>query len=263
MPNRTEDSMSDQRINRSTRTAERATAQTTRPRVSAGPAPAQMSIARRAMLWALGAAYLLCWVAGLAVFGASIQVRSSGEQVLSAYAGHAAAVTTQFVLTEGVAGLIFAAVLWQLALVTGGSLGQVIRLTGLTAAAISISQCVIGVLVATRFVSRHDAVAAGAGFELLTRLDGVKMLLLAVAAMTTAIAIHRARLPLPRLLGIVAVATAAAIAISGVGYLTLDATLALAAYASLPLLVGFISGSAICLGWSRSLAGHRPAGPRQ
>ncbi len=242
--------MNEQRINR-TPTAERPIAQTKGTSVRAGLAPDQPSIPRRSWLWAVGAAYLLCWVAGLAVFGSSTQVRSSGEQVLGAYTGHAAAVTTQFILTEGVAGLILAVVLWQLASATSGSLGPVIRLTGLTAAAISISECVIGVLDATFFVSRHDAVAAGAGYELVTRLDGVKMLLLAVAALATAIAIHRVRLPLPRWLGIVATATAAAIATSGIGYLTLDAALASAAYASLPLLIGFITGSAICLGRSR------------
>lgn len=243
--------MSDQRTNLSTRTADRPTTQTQRTRATAGLASGQQRIPRRFLLWAVGVAYLLSWVVGLAVFGSSTQVRSSGEQVLSAYTGHAAAVITQFVLTEGVAGLILAVVLWQLASAAGGSLGHVIRFTGLIAAGISVSQCVIGVLGATRFLSRHDVLAAGTGYELVTRLDGVKMLLLSAAAMATAIAIHRTRLLLPRWLEIVAVATAATIAVSGVGYLTLDAALALAAYASLPLLIGFITGSAICLSRSR------------
>lgn len=202
-----------------------------------------------------GAAYLVAWAAGLAVFSSSTQVRSTGGQVLSAYAGHAGAVIVQFLLTEGVAGLLLAVVLWRLGVVVGGRLGRVVGLTGLAAAAISVAQCGIGIVLATSVLSRQDAAAASAAFDLITRLDGVKMLLLAVAAAAAALAIGRFRAPLPSWLGVVGIATAAALAVSGAGYLVLADSLAVAAYASLPLLIIFVTGSAACLSRSKGATG--------
>lgn len=194
-----------------------------------------------------GVGYLLSWVVGLALFASSTEVRSTGDQVMQAYAGQTGLVIAQFVLTEGAAGLLLAVVLWRLGVVTGGRLGRVIALTGLTAAAISIAQCAIGIVLATSVLSRQDAHAASAAYNLLTRLDGVKMLLLAVTAGATALGIRRPRAPLPSVLGVVAAATAIALAVSGVGYLALEDALARAAYISLPLLILFVTGSAVCL----------------
>jgi hypothetical protein len=202
---------------------------------------------RRSLLPLSGASYLAAWVVGLVVFSSSTQVHSTGAQVLLGYAGHSVAVTTQFILTEGVTGLALAVVLWHLAARVDGRLGAVIRLSGLTASAISLGQCGIGVLVATRFSSHHDVLAAGIAFDILTRLDGVKMLLLAVSAGATAVATHRARVMLPSWLAVVSLATTATIAVSGAGYLALDSTLAAFAYASLPLLIGFVTGTSACL----------------
>ena len=204
----------------------------------------------RSLLLLAGVAYLLSWVAGLVVFASSTQVRSTGGQVLSAYAGHTDAVVVQFVLTEGVAGLLFGVVLWRLGWVTGGRLGRVIGVTALTAAAISIAQCGIGIVLATSVLSRQDVDAASTAYDLLTRLDGVKMLLLAMTAGATALAIGRSRAALPSLLRVVTAATAIALTLSGVGYLALVDALAMAAYASLPLLIIFVTGSAVYLSLS-------------
>lgn len=210
---------------------------------------------RRSLLLMSGVAYLLAWAVGLAVFSSSTLVRSTGEQVLSDYAGHRGLVSLQFVLTEGVTGVLLAVVLGHLGVFVGGRLGRVIGLTGLAAAAISIAQCGLGVVLATRILSRHDADAAGAVYDLLTRLDGVKMLLLAVSAGATALAIGRSGAPLPSWLAAVGTATGAAISVSGVGYLALEDALATAAYVSLPLLIVFITGSAVCLGRPRGATG--------
>jgi len=200
------------------------TAHPTRPYgtgVGEDRAPQPSSGLLRSLLLLAGVAYLLSWVAGLVVFASSTQVRSTGGQVLSAYAGHTGAVVVQFVLTEGVAGLLFGVVLWRLGWVTGGRLGRVIGVTALTAAAISIAQCGIGIVLATSVLSRQDVDAASTAYDLLTRLDGVKMLLLAMTAGATALAIGRSRAALPSLLRVVTAATAIALTLSGVGYLAL------------------------------------------
>jgi hypothetical protein len=206
-----------------------------------------MSALRRSLLPVAGISYLAAWVAGLLVFSSSTQVRSTGEQVLRSYTGHSGALTTQFILTEGVTGIALAVVLWHLAAGIAGQIGKVIRVSGLTAAAISVGQCGIGVFLATCILSPHDSVAAGRAFDILNRLDGVKMLLLTVSAGAAAVAIHHGRTLLPAWLKAVSVATSATIAISGAGYLTLDNTLATAAYVSLPLLIAFVTGTAVCL----------------
>lgn len=206
---------------------------------------------RASVLLMAGVAYLVSWVAGLLVFSSSTQVRSTGEQVLSTYAGHAGPVAMQFVLTEGLTGVLLAVVLWHLGVVVGGRLGRVIGLTGLAAAAISAAECGLGVVLATRILSGHDTDAAGAAYDLLNRLDGAKMLLLAVSAGATALAIGRSHAPLPSWLAVVSIATCAAITVSGIGYLALDDALATAAYLSLPLLIAFVTGSAFCLSRSR------------
>lgn len=206
-----------------------------------------MPVLRRSLLLLAGASYFIAWVLGLVVFSSSTQVHSTGGQVLGSYTGHSGAVTTQFILTEGVTALALTVVLWHLAAGIDGRLGAVVRLTGLTAVVISLGQCGIGVFLASRIVTQHDPVAAGAAFDALNRLDGAKMLLLAASAAATAAAIHQARTRLPSWLAPVSVATAATLAVSAAGYLTLDNTLAAAAYASLPLLIGFVTSTSACL----------------
>jgi hypothetical protein len=206
-----------------------------------------MSALRRSVLSVAGASYLAAWVVGLLVFSSSTQVRSTGAQVLRSYTGHSGALTMQFILTEGVTGIGLAVVLGHLAAGIVGRLGEVVRISGLTAATISVGQCGIGVFLATALLSRHDSVAAEQAFDILNRLDGAKMLLLAVSAGATAAAVRHARIPLPSWLKAVGVGTSATIAISGAGYLALDSTLATAAYVSLPLLIAFVTGTSVCL----------------
>jgi hypothetical protein len=112
-------------------------------------------------------------------------------------------------------------------------------------------------VLATSVVSRQDVDTASTAYDLLARLDGVKMLLLAIAAGATALAIGRSRAALPSLLEVVTAATAFALTLSGVGYLALVDALAMVAYASLPLLILFVTGSAIYLSSARC---HEPVG---
>jgi small-conductance mechanosensitive channel len=95
-------------------------------------------------------------------------------------------------------------------------------------------------------------------FHLINRMDGAKMLALAALALA-GVALARGGL-LPRLLGYVAAALAAAMVASGVGYLLLSTTLAQAAAVSLGLLLIWVVGTGVALSRRSQAAGrcHAP-----
>jgi membrane associated rhomboid family serine protease len=200
--------------------------------------------ARRTALELAGLLYPASWIVGLSVFTASATVNSSGTAILHADRGHGAALVAQFFLTEGVPGVLLGIVIWRLAKITDPPAGVLIAAGGLGAAAISTVQCWVGFAI-TAAVTREDTRDVGSWSRLLERMDGVKMLLLAVVGVVTALAIRRAALSLPGWLGGIAAGTAVTIAVSGVGYVFLDNTLAAAAWVSLPLLLCFITASAL------------------
>lgn len=88
----------------------------------------------------------------------------------------------------------------------------------------------------------------------MNRLDGVKMFLLAALALSARTLFRRGELPV--WLGRTGFALAAAIAASGIGYLLLNPTMALFAWASLPLLLVWITGSAVALGRASARTGR-------
>lgn len=192
-----------------------------------------------------GVVYPVSWIAGLSVFASSTAVRSTGAAVLADDAGHAGAVAAQFLLTEGLPGVILGLVAWQLGRMTKPPTRAVVTISGLLAAAVSMVQCGIGLWI-TAHLTGADVERIGAVSQVLNRMDGVKMLLLAMVAASTALTLRRHSIALPRWLGWLAVVTAAGLTVSGIGYLVLAGPLANAAWISLPLLLGFVTGAAFC-----------------
>lgn len=185
-----------------------------------------------------GAIYPISWVLGLAVFSSSTQVRSTGAAVLSNDTGHVAAASTQFVLTEGLPGLILGLVAWHLGRMASGTLRTVLTVSGLSAAAVSLAQCGIGLWITAHLTAAHLS-RIGALSQAVNRMDGVKMLLLSIVAIMAWV-VWRFRGGRARWFGWLALGTAATLTASGFGYLLLDNTLATAAWISLPLLICFI-----------------------
>ena len=130
-----------------------------------------------------GIAYTAAWVAGLSVAPSSTSVRPTGSAVLASYAGHLGAATAQFVLTEGAASVLLAVVvvaLGRAGLRAGAGRSAWLALgAGLAAAAIGIVQCGLGLYLTGSVVPAGRAADAAALTDAITRLDGVKMLLLA------------------------------------------------------------------------------------
>jgi hypothetical protein len=223
-------------------------------------------------LGAVGVGYSLSWIAGLSVSAPSPAFGASGRQIVAAFAGHGAALATQFALTEGLPAAGIAVVTVALASaarargqitagqitagqitagqITAGQItaGRLALASGLTAAFISVLQFGLGLLLATTSSpgTAHLAYAA------VNRMDGGKMLALAVLGAAGA-----AMTPLPKWLRITGIALAVSIAVSGVVYLLLLSSLAAAAGPALVLLLIFVTGCGIIIGMQNSAASRR------
>src|ERR1700744_3304315 len=198
-----------------------------RPRRLRTPAPA-----------VAGIAYALAWVTGLAVWPSNQDVTASGAKVMSAYTGHQGVATAQYLLVEGAAAIALAVVAVALARAAGrrgaGQAGTVVALAGGSAALISLIQSALGLALVGGAVPNGETARAGSLVDLINRLDGAKMLVLAAMALARAAVVRRADLK-PRWLRYNAVLLAASLSASGLGYLLLDNALAQAAAVSLPL----------------------------
>jgi hypothetical protein len=199
---------------------------------------------------AAGVAYVAAWAAGLAAWPANPDVTSSGAAILAAYGGHRGAAMAQSLLVHGVAGVLLAVVVVALAR-TARRHGERARATvvlagGLAAVVLSLVQFVLGELLAGWAVPAHDAGAALLLFDLVQRLDGLKMLALAVLAAGGADLALRGSV-LPRWHGWLAVLLGTALLVSGAGYLLLESTLATAAFVSGPLLLLWVAATGVVL----------------
>lgn len=192
-----------------------------------------------------GIGFALSWLIGLSVFAASTTVRSSGAELLEVYTGHRTVAMVQFVFTEGAPAVALALVVLALGGVAAGRLRRAVLATGLAAVVVSLVQCVLGLYLTGSLVPDRNADSAVTVFETINRLDGAKMLLLAGLAVAGFVLIRH--VGLPRWLASVALALAAAIAVSGVGYLFLLGGPAVAAWISLPLLVVWVTGVGVAL----------------
>jgi hypothetical protein len=213
-----------------------ATNQLAGPAVPTAPAA---SVRRHRLLTvpgAIGIGFTLSWNAGLAIPAPSPKFSASGAQIVSAVAGHAPALAAQFALTEGLPAAGIAVVAIGLARFAGSRVAMV---AGVTAAVISVLQFCLGLWLA----ATSSPVTAHVLFQMVNRMDGGKMLVLAVLGAAAA-----AAPALPRWLRYAGAALAVAITASGVVYLVLLQSLQLLAGPALVLLLVFITGAGIWLG---------------
>jgi hypothetical protein len=191
-----------------------------------------------------GIAYTLSWIAGLAVAAPSPGLTASGAEITAALAGHGTAVAVQFGLTEGLpaAGLAIISVALARAARRSGAAAaaRVTLIAGAVAALISLLQFVLGLVLAGTATPGTAHVL----YEAVNRLDGVKMLALAILALAGA-----ASGALPRWLRYTGITLAVVITASGLAYLLLASLAFLAVPAGVLLLV-FITGTGLALGAS-------------
>ena len=191
---------------------------------------------------------MAAWVAGLAAWPANLALNATSAQVATAHRAHVAGAATQYLLVEGLAGVLLGVVL--AAALLRGRRAQAVAgrrwAIGLSVLAVltSLVQCGLGLAVIA--ASQHQIAASGELFALVNRLDGVKMLALAgVAACFVATRNPAARQP--RWLTVTAVAMAVALVASGVAYVLLANPLGWTAFVSGPLLLIWVTGTGIWL----------------
>jgi hypothetical protein len=194
------------------------------------------------------------------VWPSNLDVAASGSQVVAAYTGHRGVAITQSLLVHGVAAVALAVVVLALGQAArrrdGGPLARATVVAGVSAAAVSLLQCALGLLLAGWVVPDGDSGRAGSLFAAINRLDGVKMLALAAMAASAADLVRRTRL-LPGWLGWLGVLLAVALVVSGVAYLLLSSALAPTAFVSGALLLVWVAAAGISLeGRSRTSSGE-------
>jgi hypothetical protein len=197
-----------------------------------------------------GIVYATAWVVGLAVWPSNLDVAATNREVVATYGAHRGAAITQYLLVEGVAAIALAVVVIGLGRAArrrrAASLGRATLVAGLSAAALSLAECALGLLLAGSVVPDGDADRAGRLFDLINRMDGVKMFALAAMAAAGVGLVRRA--VLPRWLAYTAVLLTVALIASGAGYLLLNTTLAQAVFVSGPLLLVWVTGAGVALG---------------
>jgi hypothetical protein len=196
-----------------------------------------------------GAGYTLSWIAGLAVPAPNPGLHASGPTIVAALHGHGTALAAQFTLTEGLPAIgiaIISVALARTARRHGAPLAARFAVGfGLAAAVISALQFILGLVLAAASAPGLAHVL----YQSVNRMDGVKMLALAVLGAAGA-----ATVALPRWLRWTGAALAVAITCSGLVYLFLLPSLAAAAGPALVLLLAFITGCGIIIGMKDSSA---------
>ncbi|MFE2872560.1 hypothetical protein [Embleya sp. NPDC059259] len=213
------------------------TAQTTTASTGQVAPDAPGTPSRRSL--AAGVGHAAVWVAGLTVAaGATPKLGDSAAEVTSAYAGDAGRAVAQSVLVHGLAAGALAVLGIALLRRAGGDRGaRFAGWAGTTAAGLAVLQLVLE-LVAIGRADAADPGLAGGLFDLVQRIDGVKMF--ALAALAVGAVAARRVVPLRRWESFTGYALAAAIVGSGLGYLLLNTALGGLALLSLPLLLVWV-----------------------
>jgi hypothetical protein len=192
--------------------------------------------------------YSVAWVVGLLLTSSSTDVTADGSAIVREDTPLTAALTLQFLLTEGVAAVALLIVVigfWRAA--ARGGLRSTALVAGLMAVAVSLTQTVIGVCLVEIAVRDRDAALASSLTFTLYELDGLKMVLLAVLVFAISAARWRRQVRLPIWLVPTGIVTGVALLASAIGYLARINAFSVAAWVSLPLLLIFITGVGLCV----------------
>lgn len=172
--------------------------------------------------------YVLCWIVGISTGGPDLPPGADADVVGSEFSG-SLAILVFAVLVHGVAAVLLVAL--GRTLVSEPERRAPLVLASI-AAALSLVQ-LIGEIV---LVTGSDALPADVIWEVVSRVDGAKMLVLAALVVNVHGGVFRGRIAVT----LVSAVTALALLTSGVGYLASIPGLMAAATASLPLLLVWV-----------------------
>lgn len=203
-----------------------------------------------------GVGYAVAWIASQSVGAPSPGIAASGAQLVTSFAGHGGPNMAMFVLAEGVAAVFLAVVAIA---VTRPALRQGSARPGaraaaqlgvgfaLAASAVSWVELGLGTWLIFTLVPEGRSGTAGATWHALNRVDGAKMFVLAVMAAALSV-LAMTTPPLPRWLAPLGFLLAAALVVSGLGYVLLAPGLGNSVYVSGVLLVVFVASTGVTFG---------------
>jgi hypothetical protein len=196
-----------------------------------------------------GISYGIAWVGGLAAWPSNLTIDATNREIVSLYAAHQSEARAQYLVVEGIAGVLLGMVLfyciWRIrrcertwtsrAAVAGG-----------VAVSVSLLQCLLGLLLVSA-ASKGYLGQSGDIYQSINRLDGVKQLLLCACVVMLGVLLRKTS-NYPLWLGRTSVITGIALVTSGLAYLLLWNVLAGTAFVSLPLLILWVAGTGIWFG---------------
>ena len=198
-----------------------------------------------------GIGYSLAWIISVSVGAPNPAVSARGSEVVAAFAGHSGPAMAMFVLAEGVAAAALAVVVISAARAASRSGARLAGLTGagfgIAAAVVSWIELALGAWLVYGPVAGRQTATAGVAYQVLMRLDGAKMFLLAAMAVALSAVALTSR-ALPRWLAPLGFLLAASLVVSGLGYALLVQGLASAVYLSGTLLLVFVTSTGVTLG---------------
>lgn len=122
------------------------------PTDQAATTPARPYRLLRDGLSTVGIGYTASWIVGLSVWPSNLSVTSTKAQILAAFSAHRSPATIQYLLTEGLPAIGIAIVSLALgsAMMRTGAVrrARVVRTVGILAAAVSLTQTVLGEILA-------------------------------------------------------------------------------------------------------------------
>lgn len=195
--------------------------------------------------------YVVAWAIGLMVAPRSPDGAASAQAVHDFYAAHAGAARGQSLLVHGLAGLALAVLAVGLPRVVDGSgtLARAVSGFGLGAAAVSLAQAGLGVVI-TRDVAGTQADTSRALFQAINLADSAKLLLLGgfVAAGTQ---LMRRSGAAPSWLCALGYALAPLLPLSGAAFVVDNGALDAALVVSLLLLLAWVAAVAVAVAWAQ------------
>ena len=197
-----------------------------------------------------GIGFTVSWVLSFVVGAPMPSVAASGDQIVTAFAGHDWPVIVSLVLQEGIPAVALAAVVLLVARAASRAgarrAGLAVAVFGVAAAAVSWAELVMAAWLQYGPVTSGHAATAGTLWSAIQRIDGVKMFVLAAMAVAVAVLALTSAV-LPRWLAALALLLAVALVLSGLGYVLLAAGLSDTVWVSGVLLLIVITATGVTL----------------
>lgn len=191
----------------------------------------------------LSAAYVLAWIVGLSTGVPSLVLNAGGSKVAAAYTTHKTAAVLQFIIAEGVTGLMLLLLVLGVTRRTpkASAMRKLFSVSGVLAGLLSLTMAILGLVLVLHIVPQGNMASIGKWSNAINRVDGPKMWILGLMALGGA----RAFIKLPKWHKITGYALALSLVVSGIAYGLLIQSLSWSVYVAGALLLVWVGALGI------------------